>query len=100
MPLADGAPATARQMSALQLLPSPPARRTGGAVRFRGRDVDAMTPKALRALRGGEIGFVFQDPMTSLNPVFTVGFQIMEPLRKHLKLSKPEARRRAACASG
>ncbi|WP_339947577.1 ABC transporter ATP-binding protein [uncultured Albimonas sp.] len=92
----SGSGKSVTMMSALQLLPSPPARRTGGAVRFRGRDVDAMTPKALRALRGGEIGFVFQDPMTSLNPVFTVGFQIMEPLRKHLKLSKPEARRRAA----
>ncbi len=55
-----------------------------------------MGPRALRRLRGGEIGFVFQDPMTSLNPVFTVGFQLMEPLRKHLNLSKKAARARAA----
>jgi peptide/nickel transport system ATP-binding protein/oligopeptide transport system ATP-binding protein len=55
-----------------------------------------MSDTELRALRGGEIGFVFQDPMTSLNPVFTVGFQLIEPLREHLKLSKREAKKRAS----
>jgi peptide/nickel transport system ATP-binding protein/oligopeptide transport system ATP-binding protein len=49
----------------------------------------------MREVRGGRVGFVFQDPMTSLNPVFTVGMQIMEPLRRHMGLSKPQARVRA-----
>ncbi|MDF2233973.1 ABC transporter ATP-binding protein [Albimonas sp. CAU 1670] len=92
----SGSGKSVTMMGALDLLPSPPARRVGGTVRFRGQDVAAMTPKAMRRLRGGEIGFVFQDPMTSLNPVFTVGFQIMEPLRAHLGLSKSAARKRAA----
>jgi peptide/nickel transport system ATP-binding protein/oligopeptide transport system ATP-binding protein len=55
-----------------------------------------MSDRELRALRGGDIGFVFQDPMTSLNPVFTVGFQLVEPIRAHLGLSKAAARERAA----
>ena len=92
----SGSGKSVTMMSVLGLLPSPPARRTGGSIRWRGRDVAAMGERELRRLRGGEIGFVFQDPMTSLNPVFTVGFQIMEPLREHLGLSKAEARRRAA----
>ena len=50
----------------------------------------------MRELRGGEIGFVFQDPMTSLNPVFTVGVQLVEPIRAHLGLAKAAARARAA----
>jgi oligopeptide transport system ATP-binding protein len=73
-------------------LPSPPAEVRGGRILFEGRDVRKMSERELRALRGGEIGFVFQDPMTSLNPVFTVGYQIMEPLREHL--GPAEAQRR------
>ena len=83
-------------MSLMNLLPTPPAEIVQGRVIFEGRDVRAMPAEELRALRGGEIGFVFQDPMTSLNPVFTVGFQLIEPLREHLGLSKAEARERAA----
>ncbi|MAS45649.1 peptide/nickel transport system ATP-binding protein/oligopeptide transport system ATP-binding protein [Albimonas donghaensis] len=92
----SGSGKSVTMMSALDLLPSPPARRTGGAIRYQGRDVSSMGPKALRKLRGGDIGFVFQDPMTSLNPVFTVGYQICEPLRAHLGLSRKQARKRAA----
>ena len=55
-----------------------------------------MSEREMRELRGGEIGFVFQDPMTSLNPVFTVGYQLVEPIRVHLGLSKAAARDRAA----
>jgi peptide/nickel transport system ATP-binding protein len=83
-------------MSLLGLLPSPPAEVTGGPVTFEGRDLLRLDPRAMRAVRGGEVGFVFQDPMTSLNPVLSVGFQIAEPLRKHLGLSKRAARARAA----
>ncbi|PZQ49456.1 MAG: peptide ABC transporter ATP-binding protein [Rhodovulum sulfidophilum] len=91
----SGSGKSVTMMSLMRLLPSPPAEITGGRVAYRGRDVRAMSERELRALRGGEIGFVFQDPMTSLNPVFSVGFQLMEPLRKHLRLSKAEARARA-----
>jgi peptide/nickel transport system ATP-binding protein/oligopeptide transport system ATP-binding protein len=79
----------------VQLLTSPPASITGGRVMFEGRDLVKLSASEMRDIRGSQIGFVFQDPMTSLNPVFTVGYQIMEPLRAHMGLSKPGARKRA-----
>lgn len=92
----SGSGKSVTMMSLMGLLPSPPAEVTGGEVLFQGRDVRAMDKREMRRLRGGEIGFVFQDPMTSLNPVFTVGFQLVEPLREHMGLSKKAARERAA----
>jgi peptide/nickel transport system ATP-binding protein/oligopeptide transport system ATP-binding protein len=92
----SGSGKSVTMMSLMKLLPMPPAEVTNGEVLFQGRNVLDMSDTELRALRGGEIGFVFQDPMTSLNPVFTVGFQLIEPLREHLKLSKREAKKRAA----
>ncbi len=92
----SGSGKSVTMMSLMGLLPSPPAEIVGGSVLFEGRDVRAMTEAEMRALRGGEIGFIFQDPMTSLNPVFTVGYQLMEPLRVHLGMSKRDARVRAA----
>jgi len=82
-------------MSLLGLLPSPPADVRGGTVTFDGKDLLSVDQETLRSVRGGKIGFVFQDPMTSLNPVFNVGMQIMEPLRKHMGLNKRDARKRA-----
>ena len=92
----SGSGKSVTMMAMLKLLPSPPARIEGGRVIFEGRDLARLRPKELRAVRGRSIGFVFQDPMTSLNPVFTVGYQLMEPLRTHLGMSKPAARARAA----
>lgn len=92
----SGSGKSVTMMSLMKLLPMPPAEVTNGEVLFQGRNVLDMSDTELRALRGGEIGFVFQDPMTSLNPVFTVGFQLVEPLREHLKLSKKDAKKRAA----
>ena len=92
----SGSGKSVTMMSLMDLLPSPPAEVTHGEVIFEGRDVRKMSKPEMRRLRGGEIGFIFQDPMTSLNPVFTVGFQLVEPLREHLGLSKKEARKRAA----
>ncbi|MEE9314179.1 MAG: ABC transporter ATP-binding protein [Rhizobiaceae bacterium] len=83
-------------MSLLKLLPIPPAEIVSGTVEFGGQDLLKLPPKELRELRGGDIGFIFQDPMTSLNPVFTVGFQIVEPLRLHMGMTKKQARVRAA----
>ena len=92
----SGSGKSVTMMSLLGLLPSPPAQNAGGQVMFEGKDLLKIPQSELRAVRGGKIGFIFQDPMTSLNPVFTVGFQIMEPLRRHLGLDKERARKRAA----
>ncbi len=92
----SGSGKSVTMMSLIGLLPMPPAEIREGEILFEGRDVRAMSKDELRRLRGGEIGFVFQDPMTSLNPVFTVGYQLMEPLREHMGLSKSAARERAA----
>ena len=92
----SGSGKSVTMMSLIGLLPSPPAEIRSGSAIFDGLDLLKADEDTLRAIRGSRIGFVFQDPMTSLNPVFTVGFQIMEPLRKHMGMSKAQARRRAA----
>ena len=76
-------------MSILNLLPDNAERQ--GAITFQGRDLLAAGRAELQALRGRDIACVFQDPLTSLNPVFDVGAQICEPLVKHLGLSRREA---------
>ncbi|WP_027833902.1 ABC transporter ATP-binding protein [Maritalea myrionectae] len=91
----SGSGKSVTMMSLLKLLPIPPAEIVAGTVEFDGNDLLKLEPEALRQVRGGDIGFIFQDPMTSLNPVFKVGFQIMEPLKEHLGLSEKEARKRA-----
>jgi len=92
----SGSGKSVTMMSLIGLLPSPPADVREGHVLFDGLDLLHTDEDTLRSIRGARIGFVFQDPMTSLNPVFTVGFQLMEPLRKHMGLKKPAARKRAA----
>ncbi|NAZ35350.1 ABC transporter ATP-binding protein [Rubellimicrobium sp. CFH 75288] len=92
----SGSGKSVTMMALLGLVPSPPAVVSGGPALFDGRDLLRLPEAELRRIRGARIGFVFQDPMTSLNPVFTVGFQIMEPLRRHLRLSRRAARARAA----
>ena len=92
----SGSGKSVTMMSLLKLLPIPPAEIVSGKVLFEGRDVLQMSDEQLRELRGGDIGFIFQDPMTSLNPVFTVGYQLTEALRQHLSISKKAARQRAA----
>lgn len=91
----SGSGKSVTMMSLLGLLPTPPAEVRAGSVIFDNKDLLHVDAETLRAIRGGKIGFVFQDPMTSLNPVFTVGLQIMEPLRKHMGLSKAQAKLRA-----
>jgi peptide/nickel transport system ATP-binding protein len=73
----------------------PPTATVTGSVRLRGRELVGATEPDLRAVRGAEIAYVFQEPMTSLNPVFTVGSQIVETLRIHQRLSRRQARERA-----
>ena len=92
----SGSGKSVTMMSLIGLLPSPPAEVEAGEVLLDGQDILHVTGEELQAIRGAKIGFIFQDPMTSLNPVFTVGNQIMEPLRKHLGMTKAQAQVRAA----
>ena len=82
-------------MSLLKLIPMPPGEIAEGKAIFEDRDLISMDPDEIRKIRGYKIGFIFQDPMTSLNPVLTIGHQITEPLRTHLGLSKKEAEENA-----
>jgi oligopeptide/dipeptide ABC transporter ATP-binding protein len=82
-------------LALLGLLPRPAGRLAGGTIRFDGRDLAHQSEAAMRRLRGTEIGMVFQEPMTSLNPVLTVGEQIAERLRVHGGLDRREAAGRA-----
>lgn len=79
-------------LSIMGLHPKPAARIVAGQVLFRGEDLLEKSPKEMRRYRGNHIAMVFQDPMTALNPVFTVGDQLMEPLRLHKRLSGKELR--------
>lgn len=83
-------------LSLLKLIPMPPGEITEGKAIFGGRDLISMGTDEIRHIRGHQIGFIFQDPMTSLNPVLTIGKQITEPLRTHLGLSREEAEDKAA----
>jgi oligopeptide transport system ATP-binding protein len=91
----SGSGKSVTMMSLIGLLPSPPADVRGGQVRLGDLELRNASGETLRSVRGARIGFVFQDPMTSLNPVFTVGSQIMEPLRTHMGMTKSQAESRA-----
>ena len=83
-------------LSIMRLVESPPGKIVGGKVMFQGEDIVQMEEDELYKLRGGKIAMIFQDPMTSLNPLFTVGFQIAEAVKTHLKLDDKAAMDRAA----
>jgi peptide/nickel transport system ATP-binding protein len=82
-------------LALLQLVPSPGHIERGSVIRLGNTDVLALQGEALRRIRGRRIGMIFQDPMTSLNPVFTVEDQIVEGIRAHFKVSRAEGRKRA-----
>ncbi|MFJ5623473.1 ABC transporter ATP-binding protein [Peribacillus loiseleuriae] len=81
--------------SLLRLIPSPPGHISGGKILFEGKDLLTLSDKEMRDIRGNDISMIFQDPLTSLNPVFTVGDQIMESIKLHQKVSKKEAKQKA-----
>jgi peptide/nickel transport system ATP-binding protein len=83
-------------LSIMGLIPKPPARIAGGSIRFEGTELTELSERELEDVRGRQIAMIFQDPMTSLNPTLTIGTQITETLRRHLGLSKHEAKRCAA----
>ncbi|MFD2369743.1 ABC transporter ATP-binding protein [Brevibacillus sp. GCM10020057] len=82
-------------LSVMKLVPNPPGKIVGGSIRFKGEDLVKADDKRMREIRGNEIAMIFQEPMTSLNPLFTIGDQIGEAIRLHTKASKKEARQRA-----
>ncbi|HPP62117.1 MAG: ABC transporter ATP-binding protein [Anaerolineales bacterium] len=83
-------------LSVLGLIPNPPGRVVAGTAKFAGHDLLKMTNEEIRHVRGSQISIVFQDPMTSLNPVLTIGKQLTEPLALHLGMTKKQAETRAA----
>jgi len=83
-------------LSILRLIPNPPGRIVGGSVRFMGQNLLDLDDDAIRHVRGRQISMVFQEPMTSLNPVLTIGLQLTETMEHHMGLSREEATTKAA----
>ena len=90
----SGSGKSVTSLATMGLIPNPPGRVTNGEILFDGVDLLKMTDEQMRKIRGNKISMIFQEPMTSLNPVFTVGFQIAEVLRLHQGMSKSQARTR------
>jgi peptide/nickel transport system ATP-binding protein len=95
----SGSGKSATGLSIMGLI-DPPGRVAGGEALFKGRNLLALSPTEMRALRGNRIAMVFQDPMMTLNPVLTIGTQMIEAVMAHARVGKAEARRRAADALG
>ena len=82
-------------MSLVSLLPSPPSYRDSGSIKLQGREIAGLSEPELQKIRGAEVGFIFQEPMSSLNPVLTIGYQLSEALRLHKDVSKQEAHKKS-----
>jgi len=82
-------------MSIMRLIPTPPGKIVGGEILFEGEDILKMSDEEVRSIRGNKIAMIFQDPMTSLNPVLTINRQISEALELHLGMSRSQARQRS-----
>ncbi len=91
----SGCGKTVTALTVLKLIAMPPGRIAGGEIRWRGRDLVPLDQRQMRRIRGKEIGIVFQEPMTSLNPVYTVGAQIAEAVREHAGIGRAAAFDRA-----
>jgi len=92
----SGSGKSVSMLSVMRLIAMPPGKIVDGTVLFLGQDLLKLNPEEMRQIRGNKIAMVFQDPMTSLNPVLTIGQQITEALELHLGMSKEQARKRAA----
>ena len=90
----SGCGKTVTALSISRLVPDPPGKIVSGEILFEGQDVVTLPSDAMRRLRGKEIGFIFQDPVTSLNPTLTIGYQIAEPIRQHMNLPSRAAKDR------
>jgi len=91
----SGSGKSVTSLSIMRLIPSPPGKVVGGSILFKGQDLLEKTDSDMRKIRGNNISMIFQEPMTSLNPVYTIGKQISETLMLHQNLSKKEATDRA-----
>jgi len=91
----SGCGKTVSALSILRLIPNPPGKIVGGEIIFEGDDIIKMDEEEVRHIRGNKIGMIFQEPMTSLNPVLTIGRQLTETLELHLKMDKKAATQRA-----
>ncbi len=97
----SGSGKSVTSLAVMGLVPSPPGRIAGGEIWFRDADntepinLCALSPEELQTYRGGRVSMIFQEPMSSLNPVYTCGFQLIEAIRLHQDIPEPEARRRA-----
>lgn len=91
----SGSGKSVTSLSILRLLPTPPGEIVGGEIIYNGRNLLEFSKKEMRKIRGNEISMIFQEPMTSLNPVFTVGFQIKEVLKTHQKMDKKQVEKKA-----
>jgi oligopeptide/dipeptide ABC transporter ATP-binding protein len=88
----SGCGKTVTGLTLLQLIPMPPGRIVQGSIEFRGKDLTKVSKKEMEELRGSDISMIFQEPMTALNPVFTVGNQMVDVLRRHKNLTRSQAR--------
>lgn len=91
----SGSGKSVTSLAVMRLIPNPPGKIVGGEILFEGRDLLKVPESEMRHIRGNNISMIFQEPMTSLNPVFTVGYQIEEVLKLHQKLSPKDARAKA-----
>jgi len=91
----SGCGKTVTGLSILGLIPSPPGRIAGGRIEFQGKDLARLPEKEIRAIRGSDISMIFQEPMTALNPVFTLGNQMSDVLVRHRGLTRGQARKAA-----
>src|SRR5664279_4578609 len=87
----SGSGKSVHALSIMRLIPSPPGKIERGEVIFRGRDLLKLSNDQMRLVRGAEIAMIFQDPMTSLNPVLTIGTQITEALKLHMGMNNKQA---------
>ncbi|MDH3645269.1 MAG: ABC transporter ATP-binding protein [Gammaproteobacteria bacterium] len=91
----SGCGKTVTALALMRLIPSPPGRVVSGSIRLAGRDILAMSEKDMRDIRGSEVSMIFQEPMTALNPVFTIGNQMIDVIRRHEALDRKSAKQRA-----
>jgi peptide/nickel transport system ATP-binding protein len=82
-------------MSIMRLIPSPPGKIVGGEILFEDKNILELKDAEMRKIRGNDIAVIFQEPMTSLNPIFTIGYQIEEVIMLHQKSNKVEAKKKA-----
>jgi peptide/nickel transport system ATP-binding protein len=90
----SGCGKTVAALAILRLIPEPPGRIESGQILYKGTDLLSLPPREMRRIRGNEISMIFQEPMTSLNPVFTCGYQIREAVLLHQKVNKRDAQAR------